>query len=151
MNGAATIYSDEIADTICNELMIGRSLVSICSDEGMPHRATVMRWMEKDEAFATRCARARVAQADFMDDMILDVANASTPETAQADRVKIAAYQWRAMKLSPKKYGDRQQVELSGDVAIKADPMALANLTDVQREQLRSIAASLAAKPERDA
>lgn len=42
-----------------------------------------------------------------MDDMILDCAKACTPETAAADRVKISAYQWRAAKLEPKKYGDR--------------------------------------------
>lgn len=42
-----------------------------------------------------------------MDHKILSVADASTPETAQADRVKIAAYQWRASKLAPKRYGDK--------------------------------------------
>lgn len=41
--------------------------------------------------FATRYARAREAQADLMDDMILDVANGATSETAAADRVKISA------------------------------------------------------------
>lgn len=94
--------------------MSGESLVKICSDESMPNRVTVIRWMGKDEAFATKCARAREAQADLMDDKILDVADKCTAETAQADRVKIAAYQWRAAKLAPKKYGERIVAEHMG-------------------------------------
>jgi len=51
--------------------------------------------------------RARVceSQADYMDDLILDTANACTPESSPADRVKIGAYQWRASRLKPKVYG----------------------------------------------
>lgn len=63
--------------------------------------------MKNNEEFATECARARAMQADLMDDMILDVARACTNETAFADKVKISAYQWRAMKLAPKVYGER--------------------------------------------
>lgn len=86
--------------------------------DGMPHRSTVIRWMADDERFATKCARAREAQADLMDDKILDVAEASTSETAASDRVKIAAYQWRASKLAPKKYGDKLDLNHGGQIAL---------------------------------
>lgn len=109
-----TLFTDELADLICDRLMDGESLVKICADESMPHRRTVLRWMETNEAFATKCARARVLQSDLMDDMILDCAKACTPKTASADRVKISAYQWRAAKLEPKKYGDKLSAELTG-------------------------------------
>jgi hypothetical protein len=106
-------YTEEMADRICDELMGGKSLVRICEAADMPHRSTVIRWMGADEAFATRCAHARDAQADLMDDLILDVAEKCTSETAAADRVKIAAYQWRASKLAPKKYGDKTSVDVT--------------------------------------
>lgn len=112
-----TLYTPELADAICERLMDGASLVKICADESMPNRSTVMRWMQADEAFATKCAHARVLQSDLMDDMILDTANACTPETAAADRVKISAYQWRAAKLEPKKYGDKIENLHVGDKA----------------------------------
>jgi hypothetical protein len=102
--------------------------------EGMPSRSTVLRWMAAEQSFATRCAHARDMQADLMDDKILDVADASTADTAAADRVKIAAYQWRASKLQPKKYGDKVDLNLSGTVS---------NLTD---EQLESRVAILLGK-----
>jgi hypothetical protein len=108
-----SLYSAELADAICERLMEGQSLVQICNADDMPHRRTVCRWMAEDEAFATKCARAREFQADLMDDKILDTAEKCTPETAVADRVKIGAYQWRASKLAPKKYGDK--LALAGD------------------------------------
>jgi hypothetical protein len=96
-----------MAERICNELMEGKSLVKICAVEDMPDRVTVIRWLSTKPEFATKYAHARETQADVMDDLILDVANKCTAETAAADRVKIGAYQWRAAKLQPKKYGDK--------------------------------------------
>lgn len=116
--GRPSSYSDELAATICERLMDGESLRRICLDETMPNRSTVIRWMEASPDFATKCARARELQADLMDDMILDEAEACTPENAQAARVRIAAYQWRAAKLAPKKYGDKLDLNHSGEIAV---------------------------------
>lgn len=110
-----TIFTEELAEAICDRLVNGESLRQICADEAMPNRSTVLRWMAADEAFAAKCARARVLQSDLMDDLVLDTANACTPETANADRVKISAYQWRAAKLEPKKYGDKTETTHVGD------------------------------------
>jgi hypothetical protein len=106
MTGRPSLYSPEMVERIVDELMDGKSLVQICKADDMPNRRTVVRWQEQHDDFATKCARAREWQADLMDDKILDTADACTPETAMADRVKIAAYQWRASKLASKKYGD---------------------------------------------
>jgi len=113
--GRPSIYTDEIADTICERLINGESLRAICADEAMPSRATVLRWQEADHAFEAKCARARALQADFMDDLILDTALSCTPASAPADRVKIAAFQWRASKLSPKKYGEPRAAKEADD------------------------------------
>lgn len=82
-------------------------MVQICDDPRMPNRRTVLRWMEADPEFATRCARAREMQADLMDDKIISLIESVTPESAPADRVRLSALQWRASKLAPKKYGDK--------------------------------------------
>jgi hypothetical protein len=110
--GRPTAFCEQLADAICERLMDGQSLREICSAEEMPHRSTVIRWMEAYPSFATRVAHCRDMQADLMDDLVLEVARNCTPETAAADKVKIAAYQWRASKLAPKKYGNRLGVDL---------------------------------------
>lgn len=107
MTGRPSSYTDDLADAICDRLINGESLRKICADDDMPDRSTVIRWMGIDPDFATKCARARTMQADLMDDLILDTAAACTAATAAADRVKIGAYQWRASRLAPKKYGDK--------------------------------------------
>jgi hypothetical protein len=112
--GRPTLFSQGLVDKITERLMAGESLRQICVDADMPDRVTVIRWMAKDPAFATIIAHARDEQADLMDDLILEVANASTPETAASDRVKIAAYQWRAGKLKAKKYGDASKHTIAG-------------------------------------
>ena len=106
--------TDELVQDILEQLADGKSLRQICSSPDMPSRHTVMRWQDQNAEFATKCARAREWQADYMDDLVLETANACTPETAQADRVKISAYQWRASKLAPKKYGEKIEQTHSG-------------------------------------
>ena len=108
---AKPIYTEALAETILERIANGESMIGICRDEDMPSRFTVIRWMNENKEFATKCARAREEQADLMDDKILECADNCTPETAAADRVKISAYQWRASKLQPKKYGDKLEVD----------------------------------------
>jgi terminase small subunit-like protein len=53
-------YTAETAERLLGELMIGRGLVEICGDPGMPDHTTVNRWVANDrEGFAARYRRAR--------------------------------------------------------------------------------------------
>lgn len=105
----------EIVDHICERLMDGESLRSICASEGMPNKATVIRWMNADDEIATTIARAR----DFQGDVLFDDIQVVTQQIldgqidAQSAKVVIWAKQWSASKLKPKKYGDK--TILSGD------------------------------------
>ena len=112
--GRPSLYSPKLVEDICDRIADGESLRTICDDETMPDRRTVLRWLDTHPDFAAKYARAREAQGDAMDEKILAVADACTNETAAADRVKILAYQWRAAKLAPKKYGEKVISELSG-------------------------------------
>lgn len=112
--GRPTIYSDELAEGICEALSRGDSLISICAADDMPGTRTVLRWARELPDFGTRYADAREAQGETMDHKILTVADSSTAATAASDRVKIDAYKWRAAKLAPKRYGDK--IELGGKV-----------------------------------
>lgn len=126
-----TDYNEEIEETICERLSIGESMRQICSDEAMPNRSTVLRWMAKYDSFAAKCAHARDLQADLMDDKILDVAEDALAGRVdvQAAKVAISAYQWRASKLKPKKYGDKIATEHSGNLTIDGIYAAVAGKT----------------------
>lgn len=127
--GRPSLYSVEVAAAICERLSNGESLRKICLDDKMPGRQTVLAWLDDDTKaeFRTKYARAREAQADFLADEIVEIAN--TPEIgtksttkewgteiAEGDmiehrRLKVLARQWYAAKLNPKKYGDKMQLD----------------------------------------
>jgi hypothetical protein len=108
--GRPSLFSDDLADEICIRILEGESLRRICSEDRMPSRSTVLNWLDEREDFCAKYARARELQADYMDDLILEAAEETDEDNAAAQRVRIAAYQWRAAKLKPKKYGDRQLI-----------------------------------------
>lgn len=89
----------------------GEDIVTICKDAEMPSRATVYRWMDERPAFEAQCARAREGLADFEAARIAKIAQDCTPESAPADRVKLAALQWLASKRSPKRWGDKIEID----------------------------------------
>lgn len=60
-------------------------------------------------------ARAREAAADLFEADIIAAAEAATPETAAADRIKVDALKWVAARRAPKKYGDRIDHTTGGD------------------------------------
>lgn len=131
--GRPSNYSDEIADKICEGLIDGRSLRSICLDDDMPGITTVMRWLSKNEDFREQYTRARELQADTIADEILDIADDGSNdwmerksgegehlgwqfngEAARRSQIRIDARKWMAGKMRPKKYGDKVQNEHSG-------------------------------------
>lgn len=107
-------FTDEIAESICERMMDGESLRAICRDDDMPDRSTVLRWLDADEVFAARYARAREAQADALFEDMQEVADSGNVEDTQRAKLRVATMQWRAAKLAPKRYGDKVAV-VGGD------------------------------------
>lgn len=132
MKGRQSKYSDNLADIICERLVDGQSLRTICADADMPDRVTVMRWLHVHESFATKYARARELQGDYLAEEIIHIVDEE--EDAQRARNRMLARQWYASKLKPKSYGDKQAVELSGSVDVKR---SVAEMTD---DELAAIA-----------
>lgn len=107
------VFDAALADVICERLSLGESLNVICSESGMPARATVYRWLEEQTAFAAQYARARERQAEFFLDLIVDetsAIDASTSVSVQAAKLRIDTLKWMIGKLLPRKYGERVAV-----------------------------------------
>jgi len=111
--GRPSDYTPELAELLCDKIAEGQPVLAICDDPGLPSRKTFYRWLEAHEDFRHKYARARAIQADALAEKALLRGLASTPETAQADRVALDALKWSAGKIAPKKYGDRAALELS--------------------------------------
>jgi hypothetical protein len=125
--GRPSIYSQDIATIICAKIADGHSLRKICREEGIPSLTTVFEWLAAKPDFAEQYARAREAQADAFADDMQDIAD--TPPAMTADgkidagdvadkRLRIDTRKWIASKLKPKKYGDKIEQEIKGDMSL---------------------------------
>lgn len=138
VSGRPSLYTAELADRICARLAEGESLRAICRDDGMPCASTVFAWLDADEFFRSKYARAREVQAEMLADELREIADdgqndwmerknadgecigwAENGEALRRSQLRVATRQWIASKMLPKKYGDKQQVEHSGTLTLE--------------------------------
>lgn len=130
--GRPSKYSQEIADKICEQISTtSKGLKAICEANGMPCVATVYNWLNDKEHkdFLDRYARAREEQADLLADEIISIADDGSndnitvstkngsydienKEWTSRSKLRVEARKWKASKLAPKKYGEKQQVDI---------------------------------------
>lgn len=127
VEGRPTIYTDELAESICNRMAEGESLRNICRDEDMPNASTVHRWCNSNEVFCKQYERAQTARAETHADEIVALADSvdGTDSLAmQKAKLQIDARKWTASKLRSKKYGDK--ITHAGD---EENPIAVKSIS----------------------
>lgn len=165
--GRPTIYSAELAERICERLMLGESVNSICRDEDMPNKVTICRWLaagiNKKSVdlieFCNRYEEARTIQAEMMADEIIDIADDGTNdyveratkngdvivvcdhEHVNRSKLRIESRKWTAEKLLPKKYGAFQKIDhgLSDDLFGDLDSMTPEEIRERKIEVLKRL------------
>ncbi|WHO72472.1 terminase small subunit protein [Rhizobium sp. BT03] len=138
--GRPTKFTQALAEKICDRIADRESLRSICRDEDMPAKSTVLSWLADDgkAAFRARYALAREILADGFVDELVEIAddrsndwiekkNAAgettgwqeNGEAIRRSQLRIATRQWVAEKLRPKKYGAKAEPEqgVTGEVS----------------------------------
>ena len=138
------VFDQKVADIICIMLSEGMSLRQILKADTtgtLPAQSTVYEWLLRHPLFAEQYARAREEQADTLADEIISIADEQPEVIAVTDKKtgaliehkldgaflqwqknRIEARKWTAMKLKPKKYGDRMAVEgVENGAAIKTE------------------------------
>lgn len=130
--GQPTKYTQELADRICNELALGKSIRTVCAIEGMPAIATIFNWFRTQPEFLEQYARAKQEAADAMAEDILDIADDGTNdwtkanvrgkqvdvpdrEVIQRSQLRVETRKWLMAKMKPKRYGDKLDVTTDGE------------------------------------
>lgn len=132
--GRPTIFSQELADKICNYISEGYSLRQIEEIEGMPSKTQILKWAtdsDKQE-FTDQYAQAMQRRTEYWAEEILDICDDGTNdwmerenkdgstynvvnnEAINRSRLRVDSRKWLMSKLAPKKYGDKIQQEVSG-------------------------------------
>ncbi len=153
--GRPSIFTAKLATDICERIAEGESLRSICRDEKMPAISTVMKWLlEADKkTFSEQYDIACNARAELMFEELLEIADDGTNdylererqdgttfetlngEHIQRSRLRVDTRKWYLSKVLPKKFGDKQAVELTGK---DGSPLfsSLKELSDGELERL---------------
>jgi hypothetical protein len=135
--GRPSKFTQELADKICDKVATSSSgLRKICEENEIDY-STVKRWLIDNTDFCAQYARAKEEQAEHLADEIIAIADDGSNDTkiikdkqgndievedtewTSRSKLKVEARKWIASKLKPKKYGDKVQTELSGEVGIK--------------------------------
>ena len=145
--GRPLTYNKHMSTLICLRISEGQSLREICRSEGMPTRAAVYEWLLRFPDFVDQYARARDEQADTLADEITAISDELPTQIVddkgkvrydsayvQWQKNRIDARKWVAMKLKPKKYGDKQIH--SGDAE---NPLAITVETGVFDSMLENL------------
>jgi hypothetical protein len=114
--GRPTDHTDELVDRICEELAAGRSLNRICKEEDWaPDKSTFYRWMYQ--------ARKHSRQVRAGEERAARICSRGYPRDCVCSRLRPHTT-WRGLrwtltnglrvKLLPKRYGEKQQLEHTG-------------------------------------
>lgn len=113
--GRPTLCTPRITEAICARLSGGESLRAICRDKGMPHVATVCRWVVTNEAFREQYMQAReaagYAHADAVIEVVESLRNGMDPQVARA---MMEGLRWAAERMAPKAHSPKSVHEHTG-------------------------------------
>ena len=131
--GRPTTYTQELADSICEELALGYSIRTVCKPEGMPAISTFFKWIRENEEFSKQYAKAKQEASDAMAEDILDIADDGTndyieregkdgttyevvnSEVIARSRLRVDTRKFLMAKMKPKKYGEKIDVTSGGE------------------------------------
>ena len=113
------IYSDELAEKICECIASGDSAREAAVKHGITEGA-IRYWRKTNPAFSAQYAHAIQDRADVFFERGNDIAKKiANGEEAQIARVQLDWLKWATCKMFPKFYGDKVNLEHSGEVAVK--------------------------------
>ena len=125
--GRPSLYTQELADYICEQLAEGKSMRTVAKEENMPSMQTIFSWLRIHQEFLEQYTRAKEEAADLLVEEMLEIADETSRDTIDTDtgqkqnaewinrsRLRVDTRKWVASKLKPKKYGDKVDVTTNG-------------------------------------
>lgn len=124
-------YNEELGNFICEQVSTGKSLRTVCEQDGMPSMNGVMQWCIINPAFAGQYATACINKAMVWADEIMDIADDSRndyveeidedghlktvfdAEHMKRTQLRVDTRKWYLSKIMPKQFGDATLLKLA--------------------------------------
>ena len=100
----------EFAEILLDAIAGGMTLKEVCETNDLP-KTSVLRWISTEYLDQYACALR--ARADMQAEEIIEIADKkyTTNEELTAAKMRIDARKWLMSKMSPKKYGDKVELD----------------------------------------
>lgn len=137
MTGRPSLKTPEVVEEIIRRLSLGEPLTRICADDHMPCFMTVYRWERDDEEFCELSLRAREVGTHYLANECIEIADDArndymekvdhegavigyvvNGEATARSRLRIDTRLRLIGKWNAKIYGEKQQIEHSGNVSL---------------------------------
>lgn len=123
--GRPTEFTQEIALSICDGVIEGKTIREVCSEKGMPVMSTVFKWLTEKPDFSEQWRLAKELQTEALNEKIIELGDVAIsfakklkgPQASavvQAVKLKSDNLKWSMSKMKPKKYGDKVDVTSDG-------------------------------------
>jgi hypothetical protein len=113
------MFTQAVADAVCNRLADGESLRRAAVAEGVTH-TTVLDWVRENPQFADQYARAREVGYQLLADQIVEISDDASRDIIETEhgpktdsevvarsRLRVDSRKWMLSKMLPKIYGDK--------------------------------------------
>lgn len=125
LGGRPTKYTQKLADKICEELALGKSMRTVCKGEDMPAISSVFKWLREIKGFSEQYDTAKKESSEALNEILLDlgddaialsqsVDSKASNAVVQAVKLKADNMKWYMSKMKPKKYGDKLDMTTNG-------------------------------------
>lgn len=148
--GRPSIYTQELADLVCQRIAEGYSMRTVCAPDDMPAISTLFKWIRQIPTFAQQYARATEERTEAMSEDILDIADDGSndlmtiqkgnhtyemenKEVTNRSRLRVDTRKWLMSKMKPKKYGDKVDVTSDGK-AIEGNTIILKDFSGTKTD-----------------
>lgn len=112
-------------DWYCEQIVSGKNMNVVAKLAGVSRRS-VYRWLAADADRFNQAQEARLISAEAFDDLAEQcIKEAKSPLALDKAKALAPHYRWRASKIAPKTYGDRQELVGAGGTPLipEIDPV----------------------------
>jgi hypothetical protein len=149
--------TDEIFYEICERMVDGESVRTICKDDHMPTVSGILKFLSSNPTHVEQYTRAMQMRADAMFEEILDISddgsndymlrNADDPtsivlngEHVQRSKLRVDSRKWALGRMNPKKYGEKTFIGGVEDAPVKVqNTIDVSNLSLEELETLEKV------------
>lgn len=133
--GRPSLYTQELADRVCEEISMGYSMRTVCKADDMPDARTIFKWLREKPEFNQQYVKATEERTEAMAEDLLDIADDGSndlmaiqkgnqnyeienKEVTNRSKLRVDTRKWLMSKMKAKKYGDKLDVMSDGKALV---------------------------------